>query len=537
MSEHKKRRKVEICHNCHTILKPEDNFCPNCGQENHDLKVPVSHLIFEVVEGFTHLDTKLYNTLRAIFLYPGKITKDFLEGRRGRYVPPIRLYFLASFLFFLLLGFMIDTAIEKGQNGFFDGVVDGVSESKSKAEKENQKRLKNAKKALKEIKSSSDTNGLYKAEYELNDVKSDIKDLENLDEQTKDLQKKTNSWIDFVNIDADEILDEMNIQNDDTLRTLIEKLPEHQQRQRLIAIQKQIVLDTVNTVELSDVSNEMSEYFTETIGTKSQLKYVLRLHSLKNNALLKVQYFQDTIITIKGSDGSVENKAYKQRILKMSDTELDSLITHRKKTGRASTNFMGFLALERGFLRNVTHYELAFEEDAETAIQEITHFGIGVFSLMMFILMPIVAILLKFLYSKRSHSFFTYPFRILRYLWDYFLYLIRFRKTRRYQYVPNILEGHTRYYYEHLIFSIHIHSVLFLMIVIFVGGGVFFGYWKEALSATMLGFIIYFIVALKVVYRQRLFKTIFKSFILFFLYIISFFTILSITGAIKFALS
>lgn len=536
MSEHKKRRKVEICHNCHTILRPEDNFCPNCGQENHDLKVPIGHLLFEVVEGFTHLDTKLYNTLRAIFLFPGKITKDFLEGRRGRYVPPIRLYFLASFLFFLMLGFMIDSAIEQKQNSFLHGMIDGFSDSKSTAEKELQKKIRNAKKNVEQIKASSDTSGLHKAETELIKLKNDVRSLEELQENAEDLKGQTNNWIDFVDIDANEILDEMNIQDDDTLRKLIEKLPEKLQRQRLINIQKQIVLDTVNTVELRDVSSEMSEYFTETIGAKKQLKYVLRLHSLKNNALLSVQYFKDTIVNIKGSDGSIENKAYKERLLKMSDTELDSLIRIREKRGR-DIGILGVQTLERGFLRNVTHYELAFEEDAEAALQEITNFGIGVFSLMMFILMPIVAMLLKFLYSKRSHSFFTYPFRLLRYLWDLLLYLIRFRKLRRYQRVPNILEGHTRYYYEHLIFSIHIHSVLFLMIIIFVGGGILLGYWQIALSGTMIGFFVYFIVALKVVYRQRILKTIFKSFILFFLYIISFFTILSITGAIKFALS
>lgn len=533
MSEHKKRRKVEICHNCHTLLRPEDNFCPNCGQENHDLKVPIGHLLFEVIEGFTHLDTKLFNTLRSIFLYPGKITKDFLEGRRGRYIPPIRLYFLASAVFFLFLGIMADEAIEQGQNGSLNGFVDKVSTTKSKEEKENKKKLKEASQKLKAIKSSNDTNGLYEAQQDYEEIKSDIEDLK---EQTNEIKKQTNGWIDFVDLDAGEILDEMNIQEDDTLRKLIKNLPETKQRQRLIAIQKQIVLDSINTEELTDVSNEMSEYFTETIGTKNQLKYTLRLHSLKNNAEIPIHYFQDTVITIKGSDGNLENKAYKERLLKMSDRELDSLLVIREKKGH-EMNIMGLKPLERGFLRNVTHYELAFENDAEEAIREITHFGIGVFSVMMFILMPIVAYLLKVIYSTRTHSFFTYPFRILRYLWDWILYLIRFRKIRKYQGIPRINEGHTRYYYEHLIFSIHIHSVMFLMIVIFVGGGIFLGYWRQALTATMFGFALYFIVALKVVYRQRVVKTIFKSFILFFLYIISFFTILSITGAIKFALS
>ncbi len=529
MSEHKKRRKVEVCHNCHTLLQPEDNYCPHCGQENHDLKVPLSHLLLEVIEGFTHLDTKLLNTLKSIFLSPGKLTKDFLEGRRGRYIPPIRLYFLASFLFFLLLSTMIDKALDsKTGEDFMNGFIDSFSNSNNKAKiKELNKVVKNAKADLKQIKNSSDTNGLYAAQVKYEAA------LEELNENKE--EEGGSKWIDFVEVDASEILDEMNIQQEDTLRTLIENLPKPKKRARLIEIQKQIVLDTINTEVLNNVSEEINDYFTETLGRKNQVKYSLRLHSLKNNAQIKINYDADTVITIKGSDGTVENKAYKQRLLKMSDSSLDSLLAKRKAAGRDISLF-GLNALERGFLRKVTHYELAFQEDAEAAIREIIHFSIGVFSGMMFILMPIVAFLLKIIYSKRTHSFFTFPLRLIRYLFDWILYIIRIRKIRKYQKIPRILEGHTRYYYEHLIFSIHIHSVLFLMVVFVVGGGVLLGYWNYAVQLTMIGFFVYFIVALKVVYRQRLFKTIFKSLILFFMYVISFISILSITGAIKFAM-
>lgn len=536
MSEHKKRRKVEVCHNCHTLLQPEDNYCPHCGQENHDLKVPLGHLLLEVIEGFTHLDTKLLNTLKSIFLSPGKLTKDFLEGRRGRYIPPIRLYFLASFLFFLLLSTMIDKALDsKTGEDFMNGFTDSFSSSDNKAKlNELNKLVKEAKADLKKIKNSNDTNGLYAAQKKYEVALEELNESKEEDYSDKN-EPKESKWIDFVEVDASEILDEMNVQQDDTLRTLIGNLPKTEKRARLIEIQKQIVLDTLNTEVLNDVSEEISEYFTETLGRKNQVKYALRLHSLKNNAQIKINYDLDTVITIKGSDGTVENKAYKQRLLKMSDTELDSLIAKRENSGR-DASFLGIKALKRGFLKNVTHYELAFQEDAEAAIREIIHFGIGVFSGMMFILMPIVAFLLKIIYSKRTHSFFTFPLRLIRYILDWILYIIRIRKIRRYRHIPRILEGHTRYYYEHLIFSIHIHSVFFLMVVFVVGSCVFIGYWKYAILITIVGFFFYFIAALKVVYRQRLFKTVFKSFILLFLYVISFSLIITITGAIKFAL-
>ncbi len=115
MSQSKKRRKSETCPNCGADLPSPHNFCQICGQENHDLKVPFSHLVGEVIEGFFHLDTKLVETIKVMLIRPGQITKDFVEGRRARYVPPIRLYFFVSFVFFLLANYLSDKAFENGE--------------------------------------------------------------------------------------------------------------------------------------------------------------------------------------------------------------------------------------------------------------------------------------------------------------------------------------------------------------------------------------------------------------------------------------
>lgn len=532
MSIHKKRRKVEICHNCHTILSLEHNFCPHCGQENHDLKVPIGHLAFEVFEGFTHFDTKFYNTMSAIFTSPGKITKDFLEGRRGRYVPPVRLYFLISFVFFLGLGNWVNLSLENGTNFLSKEKLDGEYfggavrvNSPVKAKKELEKELKFAQEKVISIKKKNDTTGLFEAEEDVKQVNSSLKLLEKV-------KKKSDNFLNVTTVSIDEILDEMNIQQSDTLRKLIGNLSEEKQRLRLIDIQKQIIADTANTEEFVEITPEMRTYFTEKIGKKRQLQYSLNLYALKNNASIKVNYDADTIITIKGSNGSLHNKAFLKKVQTMSNAELDSLLDKDE-----SLNIMGIRFLERGFAKNLTYYQLAFSEDGQKASSEIAQLFLGVFSLMMFILMPIVAFLLKLIYSKRTHSIFSYPFRLIRYLWDLILYLVRFRKVRKYKKVPHVFLGHTRFYYEHLIFSIHIHAVFFLMLMIFVGGGILLGFGRQAASITLIGFFVYFIISLKIVYRQGILKTFFKSFILFILYFISFMTVLSITSAIKFALS
>lgn len=528
MSIHKKRRKVEICHNCHTILSAENNFCPHCGQENHDLKVPIGHLAFEVFEGFTHFDTKFYNTMRAIFLSPGKITKDFLEGRRGRYVPPVRLYFLISFVFFLGLGSMVDLALKESNNfltDFIDGAVT-ISTTDDEA-------LKVAKEELKNIDSPRDTTGLSKAKNKVRLAEIAVKN--NISREEKLTKTKKSSKIileELSEVGVGEVLDEMNIQKNDTLRKLIFELPTQQQQQkRLIDIQKQIMSDSTNTEEMDEVSSQMRNYFTEKIGKKRQLQYLSNLYALKNNASIKVKYDADTIIIVKGSDGSLQNTAYLKRILTMDNRQIDDV---NEKNG---TNIFGIKFLSRGFIKNLTYYQLSFNEDAQKASSELAHLFVGVFSVMMFILMPIVALLLKIIYSKRSHSILSYPFRLTIYFWDWLMYSLKFKKVRKYKHIPHVFFGHTRYYYEHLIFSIHIHAVFFLMLIIFVGGGIVIGYGGQIFLITVAAFLIYSIISLKTVYRQGILKTLFKSIILFFLYSVSFIVILTLTGVFKFALS
>ena len=123
------RRKSDTCLNCNTPLRPEDNFCPSCGQENNIRKIPVHHLAVEVFEDFFHFDTKLWNTIKASFTRPGKITLDYLDGKRVSYVPPVKFYVFVSFIFFLLLGKISDNVIDSSNKSVKNGKEDTKSMS------------------------------------------------------------------------------------------------------------------------------------------------------------------------------------------------------------------------------------------------------------------------------------------------------------------------------------------------------------------------------------------------------------------------
>jgi hypothetical protein len=102
LADHKHARLTK-CLNCGRSLAAVDSYCPQCGQQNHDLRVPFRHLIFEGLEGFLHFDSKSYRTVIALLFRPGFLTTEFRAGRRVSYVPPVRLYVFISFLFFFVL--------------------------------------------------------------------------------------------------------------------------------------------------------------------------------------------------------------------------------------------------------------------------------------------------------------------------------------------------------------------------------------------------------------------------------------------------
>lgn len=91
------------CKNCGTALK--GHFCASCGQPDKDLDPPLHDLLHELVHEFVHLDGKILATLKALVLSPGRLSAEFLAGRRARYISPVRLYLTLSLLFFLLAAY------------------------------------------------------------------------------------------------------------------------------------------------------------------------------------------------------------------------------------------------------------------------------------------------------------------------------------------------------------------------------------------------------------------------------------------------
>jgi hypothetical protein len=101
-----RKRKFPECSNCGERLDTSYSYCPQCGQENHDLNIPLRHLLGETLEGIFHFDIRSVRTIQALAFKPGFVTSEFIKGKRVGYVAPVRLYIFISFLFFLLLSLL-----------------------------------------------------------------------------------------------------------------------------------------------------------------------------------------------------------------------------------------------------------------------------------------------------------------------------------------------------------------------------------------------------------------------------------------------
>ncbi len=117
----------EPCRNCGDPTGGA--FCSRCGQRKVEVQVSLKVLLQEVAREQLGLEGRLPRTLRALFLQPGRLTRDYLEGRVERYIRPFKLYLVSSLLLFLLVGLLSMrgvTTVEAGAAGLQSAQVDSI---------------------------------------------------------------------------------------------------------------------------------------------------------------------------------------------------------------------------------------------------------------------------------------------------------------------------------------------------------------------------------------------------------------------------
>ncbi|HEY9170535.1 MAG TPA: DUF3667 domain-containing protein [Lutibacter sp.] len=100
---HKQTKGLE-CLNCGMPLLQNENFCSYCGQKNTTSKLSVGNYINTLVSGFLSYDSQFWATFIPLLIKPGKVAKEYISGKRAKYVNPFQLYLHVSIIFFLILG-------------------------------------------------------------------------------------------------------------------------------------------------------------------------------------------------------------------------------------------------------------------------------------------------------------------------------------------------------------------------------------------------------------------------------------------------
>lgn len=109
------------CLNCGQPLTGNENFCSYCGQKNTIKKLSFRVFINNIFSGFFSYDSRFWTTFIPLLTKPGKVSKEYVKGKRVKFVNPFQLYLNVSIIFFLILG--LSNKIDS------DKISGGVSEA------------------------------------------------------------------------------------------------------------------------------------------------------------------------------------------------------------------------------------------------------------------------------------------------------------------------------------------------------------------------------------------------------------------------
>ncbi|MBI3730827.1 MAG: DUF3667 domain-containing protein [Burkholderiales bacterium] len=155
------------CANCNVSL--QGAYCHACGQAAH-IHRSLLHLVEELLHGLFHFETKAWRTIPRLIFSPGKLTRDYIEGQRTRYVSPLALFLFLIFLMFFVFSFTTSNPL----NNISD--KPHTKEGINKVLQENKEKLTSLQSAR--TKLPPEDSKLENLDEEINDIKLEISGLE-----------------------------------------------------------------------------------------------------------------------------------------------------------------------------------------------------------------------------------------------------------------------------------------------------------------------------------------------------------------------
>jgi hypothetical protein len=138
------------CLNCSTVLI--GRHCYQCGQPANVHKT-LGAFFHDLLHGVFHFEGKVWRTLPLLAWRPGRLTREYIDGRRVSYVSPVALFLFAVFLSFAIFNL-------SGNHIEYDdqGRIKGLANEMAKAEKDAVKELAEAERRFISARVAKDAN-------------------------------------------------------------------------------------------------------------------------------------------------------------------------------------------------------------------------------------------------------------------------------------------------------------------------------------------------------------------------------------------
>ena len=159
------------CLNCGTRLVGA--YCHACGQHGHVHRT-LTAFGHDFLSGVLNFEGKILRTLPCLAWQPGKLTRNYIDGQRARFVSPLALFLFAVFFFFAVFQ---STGAPSGMANLTDGQK--VYHSTDEALTAARKKLA----GLEEGRKFADARGIAKLDPQITDTREEIATLEKIKDQ------------------------------------------------------------------------------------------------------------------------------------------------------------------------------------------------------------------------------------------------------------------------------------------------------------------------------------------------------------------
>lgn len=110
----------KVCQNCESPLGDSFSYCPNCGQKSND-DLTIGVLFSNTISNYFSYDARFLKSFVPLVFKPGFIAREFVKGKRLKYLHPAQYYLFVSVVFFFLFSISTRSSQEQVDNAFVKG--------------------------------------------------------------------------------------------------------------------------------------------------------------------------------------------------------------------------------------------------------------------------------------------------------------------------------------------------------------------------------------------------------------------------------